>query len=102
MIERSDDEQTTSRVVHTGFGYYTGCRVFTDGTNDATLILYDALAASGLIIDKIVVKGDQLMGGVEKAKGPGRSGFPFHTGMYASISGTGASYLLHLASIPPT
>lgn len=64
--------------------------VFTDGTNDATVSIYDNSAASG----KIAVKG--LCVGANKV-----AHFIFENpvflqdGLYAAVSGTGASFIVY-------
>lgn len=101
MIERSSGLQTTSQIILTGPGIYTGFRLLTDKTNDAELILYDALSAvGGAEIDDLGVIGAQWSGGVEKSKGPGGKIFQVHIGIYAAVSGTGAKYLVYWAAIP--
>ncbi len=79
-------EKTTSVIIATGAGHLAGVNINTDGSNNATVILYDSLAASGTKLWEQVVLGADITGGF--------FGFPaiqFTTGVYLSISGTGAS-----------
>ena len=85
----SSGEQTSSTAVLTGSGCITGIKVITDGTNDATLIVYDNTAASGTVVDETKVNGANHYGGRNVI-------FPIKVdnGIYAAISGTGASYII--------
>ncbi len=63
--------------------------VFTDGSNDATAIVYDNPdAASGKVLGKVVVKGADLMGGELKMNALAR------TGLFLDITGVGAEALI--------
>ena len=76
--------------IYTGRGTLQGLTVLTDGTNAATVTLYDNTAASGTVIAKLVVAG---------ADRQGFQSWNFHprclNGIYADVSGTGASYIVH-------
>lgn len=64
--------------------------VFTDGTNDATVSLYDNTAASG----KIAVKG--LCVGANKINHIIFENPVFmQDGLYAAVSGTGATFIVY-------
>lgn len=70
-----------------------GLFVLTDGTNAATVVLYDnASAASGTELAKYVVPGASLSGYVHFDCPVGAS-----KGIYADVSGTGANYIVHYA-----
>lgn len=98
MEKESSGELSASAVVIGKDGYYKGCRVFTDGSNNATLTIYDnASAASGLVLDKIVVKGADLMGGVKEGEGQNK-GIVAKNGIYAEIAGTGATFIVHFGN----
>lgn len=77
-------------LVFSGRQRINALTVFTDGTNDATVSLYDNTAASG----KIGVKG--LCVGANKV-----AHFIFENpvfmqdGLYAAVSGTGATFIVY-------
>ena len=77
-------------LVFSGRQRVNALTVFTDGTNDATVSLYDNTAASG----KIAVKG--LCPGLSKVQH-----FIFENpvfmqdGLYAAVSGTGATFIVY-------
>ena len=87
---KSSGEKTSSAAIKSGAGYLGGVIILTDGTNDATVILYDNTSASGTKLFEMKVAG-------------GNNGkdimFPlpitFTKGCYASISGTGASCIVY-------
>src|SRR4051812_20404840 len=72
-------------------GKLRGVTVLTDGTNAATLIIYDnKSAASGTVLEKLIVAGaDRCMKVVFDA------GVVANAGIYADVSGTGAEYIVH-------
>jgi hypothetical protein len=81
---------SASTLVFNGRQRINALTVFTDGTNDATVSLYDNTAASG----KIAVKG--LCVGANKV-----AHFIFENpvfmqdGLYAAVSGTGATFIVY-------
>lgn len=71
-------------------GIIEGIMVYTDGTNNATLTVYDnASAATGDVAMKMVVKGADLIGGLVDLS------VETTNGIYADISGTGATYIVY-------
>jgi hypothetical protein len=72
-----------------GVAYLTALTVLTDGTNAATVTLYDSTAASGKIIAKLWVPGAVYSDRMTWV-------FPVraNVGIYASISGTGANAIV--------
>ncbi len=63
--------------------------VLTDGSNNATAIIYDnASAATGKVLGKVAVQGADLMGGELKINALARNG------LFLDISGTGAEALI--------
>lgn len=83
-------EQTGDAAICTGPCFITGLLIITNGTDDATIIIYDnPSAASGTVRWEQTVTGADNYGGRNWA-------FPkfFNTGMYADIEGTGASYII--------
>ena len=86
--EKTADEQLVSRN-----GSVCALLIMTDGTNNATVILYD-VADSGDIaitnkITEITVVGSEHYGGRVWS-------FPvvFSNGLYADVTGTGASFIV--------
>lgn len=77
-------------LVFSGRQRINALTVFTDGTNDATVSLYDNTAASG----KIAVKG--LCVGASKINHIIFENPVFmQDGLYAAVSGTGATFIVY-------
>ena len=85
----SSGELTSSQQVVTGNVYITAVTVITDGSNNATVTLYDNTAASGKVVAEFVIAGGDNQGGRVWS-------FPVlcTAGIYAAISGTGASCIV--------
>jgi hypothetical protein len=86
----SSGELTASAAVAAQKSILGGVLIMTDGTNDATIIIYDhATAASGTKIWESVITGSDNYGG-------GIFPHPIRcaNGIYVSISGTGASAIV--------
>ena len=90
IVAQSSGEKTVDFAALAGPGYLTAVEVITDGTNDAKVILYDhATAASGKVIFEATITGASHYGG--------RVFVPpveVYNGVYADVSGTGASYIV--------
>lgn len=87
---QSSGEQTASKAILADAGWITGIQVITDGTNDAKLIIHNnATAASGTVVVEKSTVGASLSSSRDLA-------FPVfcHNGIYATISGTDASYVI--------
>ena len=85
-------QQTTSKVISAAPVLLDGVLIITDGTNAATLTLYDNnSAASGTVVFKAVVAGS-----VNSAYFPFPNPLRTNAGLYAAVSGTGASYVLYV------
>lgn len=83
--------KTADAAIKAGPGTLVGFTVLTDGTNTATLILYDnPSAASGTVLGKMIVVGADRFDHIE---------FSSHrlasTGIYADVTGTGAEYIVY-------
>jgi hypothetical protein len=87
--------KTSSAVIHTGTCYLTAMQVYTDGTNAATIILYDNTAASGTVLAKMIVPASAGYGG-RNFTVPVYCG----VGIYASISGTNAGVIVEYVEAP--
>lgn len=81
-------EKTAAAIIDTGIGVVGAIVVTTDGTNDALLVCYDGTDNSGTIVARCPVKGTDQIGGMV---------IPFRvaTGIYATITGTGAKYQIY-------
>lgn len=92
-VSRSSGLKTSSAAIATTGGTLSGVLVTTDGTNAATITVYDhASSASGTILFTCTVVGGAYFGGATWEK-PIR----YSNGIYAAISGTGASYIIYNA-----
>ena len=83
----STDRLGSSTLVWTGPCVLYGAFVITDGTNNATLTIYDNTSAAGKILRQITVVGGNYYGGFELPVGIAAG-----TGIYASLSGAGTPY----------
>jgi len=87
----SSDLRTADAAIYVGRGTLNAVTVLTDGTNAATLTIYDnASAASGTVLYKSIVAGADL----QKADVYNLA-IRCVNGLYADISGTGAAYIIH-------
>ena len=85
-------EITASQTIFSGSGFLTSLMVYTDGTNDATITLYDsATGALGKILVILPVTGANDYGG---RIWPGSAFRSFSDGIYAVVSGEGASTIV--------
>jgi hypothetical protein len=87
--------KTGNAVIVPGPVIFCGVLVTTDGTNTATVAIYDSATAattSGTeIVPPIIVPGSSYWFG-------GFTYSPARNGIYATISGTGASYVIYYRS----
>lgn len=89
---KSSGSLSASTLLVTGTALLCGLNLVTDGTNAVTVTVYDNTAASGTVLATVKVKGADLSKEIlftypVKAK----------TGLYASVSGTGASFTVYYA-----
>jgi hypothetical protein len=87
---KSSGLQTTTQTIHTGRAILAGAHIVTNGTNDATLIVYDNTSAAGTIVFKQIVTGADNSIPYTLPDG----GIRCDTGIHAVVSGTGAEYIL--------
>jgi hypothetical protein len=81
-----------SAVVMARPGRLSGLIVLTDGTNAATVTVYDnATAASGKVLAKLIVAGASQSASLNLPSGR----VTVDQGIYCSISGTGAAAIVH-------
>lgn len=87
---RSSGLQSADALIYTGRNRINAITVLTDGTNAATLVVYDATSATGTVVAKAVVAGASLTGH-----------FIFENpvlcenGIYADVTGIGAGYIVY-------
>lgn len=88
LILMSPGEKDENALIHAGDCLFAGILITTDGTNNATVIVYDNNAASGTIKWRQTVKGSEFVGG-------GLLPWPveMENGYYVAVSGTGAKYI---------
>jgi hypothetical protein len=80
--------KTSSALVTTGKGLYHGIKVNTDGTNAATIVVYDNTAASGTAIDPstVYVTSSTMRVQASGSNPPRR----YYNGLYISITCSGS------------
>ncbi len=91
---QSSGLKTSSAAIVPGPCFFYGVEIITDGTNPATVIVYDhASAASGTEAFKGTVAGTNNFGGILNA-------MPVNMqyGIYATVSGTGAAFIIYYRS----
>lgn len=86
----SSDLQTTDQQIYTGRGTLNAVTILTDGTNAATLTIYDNTSAAGTVLFKMIVPGASQSNHAEY-----NLAIRCTTGLYADVSGTGASYIVY-------
>lgn len=85
--------KTADAQIYTGRGTLNGLVVNTDGTNAATVTLYDNTAASGTVLSQVIVAGadrthSQIFNLAVRCT----------TGIYADVTGTGAAYVVYFGA----
>ena len=87
--------KSASAVIMAIPGTLNGLQVIGDGTNAATVTIYDSSTAStsGLVLAKIVVDAGATYEELVIAE----SGIVANNGIYAVVSGTGAEYIVQFA-----
>lgn len=92
MASETSGEITSDGQVFSGPGRLCSILIITDGTNDATVTLYDNTSAAGTKLWEGIVKGADNYGGRNWT-------YPvkFTNGVYADLSGTGASCICEKA-----
>ena len=86
MSRLTTDRITADTLVYTGNCVLYGIWMETDGTNVATLSVYDNTSAAGKMVRKVVVPGADYFGGFDAP-----AGILCANGIYADIAGTGAA-----------
>lgn len=89
---KSTGSLSADTLIATGTALLCGVNLVTDGTNAATLVIYDNTSAAGTALVTVKIKGADLSKEIlftfpVKAK----------NGLYADITGTGASFSVFYA-----
>jgi hypothetical protein len=83
-------EQTATGAVVTGAVKLCGVLIYTDGANDATVILHDNTSAAGTKLIDMTVTSTENYGGIMFAEP-----IECKIGIYLSISGTNAATIIY-------
>lgn len=89
---KSSGEITASTNLQNGVAMFGGVQVITNGTDDATIIVYDSLTAAGVKLYEGTVLGANLTK-FDVFNHPVKAS----TGLYISVAGTGASVIVYYA-----
>ena len=81
---------TSDRLICTGNCLFHGVEIITDGTNNASVVVYDGTTATGTKLFQGTVIGASLFGGATF-----ENPIETFTGIYVDVSGTGASYITY-------
>lgn len=81
------DRLVADTLICSGNCILYGILIETDGTNNATLIIYDNTSAAGKDVRKMIVKGANYYGGFELP-----AGLICGNGIYADVAGIGAAF----------
>lgn len=79
---------SSDTVVFRGKCTLTGVQIVTDGTNNAMVVIYDAMEAEGKAVAKITVVGADYYGGRTFQN------LRMSNGIYVDITGTGAQVII--------
>lgn len=86
---KSSGLKSSSAAIVSGPGKLRGVFAEADGTNAATIIVYDAASATGTELAKIIIDA-----GLTSDSAVFESGISADTGIYLSLSGTGAKAIV--------
>ena len=86
----SSGEKTSSTSILSGPGAVHTILVTADGTNAATVVVYDNTDASGTILARVVVDAGATFENCHLT-----TPVVANTGIYLSVSGTGAAAVVH-------
>jgi hypothetical protein len=87
--ERPSAQYTADQdAVTAGVGYFTGIVVITDGTNDCTIKVYDALTVAGAVAaDRLIPDWVVTTSSTQKSAALGSElGIPYYTGISVDIT----------------
>jgi len=82
--------QTTNQLLATGRNRINAVSFLGDGTNPGTLTIYDNTSASGKITVKATTRSSDVQNHIIFT-----NPVMCETGIYASVTGTGASYIIY-------
>ena len=87
---RSSDLKSADALIFTGRNRINAVTLITDGTNAANVIVYDGVAASGVVAAKVTGAGAQNTVHVIF-----ENPVVCENGIYADVTGTGANYIVY-------
>lgn len=88
-VTQSSGLLTSDQAVVVGHGLLVAAIIYTDGVNDVSVVVYDhADSASGTVLAKAKLAGEDLMGGETNIMGE------FVNGLFIDVTGTGVEVLL--------
>lgn len=88
----SSDLKSTDAAISAIGAYLHGVMLISDGTNTASLIIYDnATAASGLVLAKIAIPATTAGPTYVTFNNPVSA----NKGIFADVTGTGAAYIVY-------
>ena len=90
VFTKSSGILSSTGAIYAKPGILTGCLALTDGTHNAILTLYDGTSASGNMLVQIPVTAAALFGGATF-----EIPVSFGTALYATVSGTGATFIVY-------
>jgi hypothetical protein len=79
--------RTSSGLIINGAGVYHGVKVNTDGTNDATVTVYDSTSASGPVIDPTTAYSGSSNSGSSSYAPP----LQYKSGLYLQLATSGTA-----------
>lgn len=86
---KSSELRSSDALIVEGKVYLSSVLIITDGTNDATVTIHDALnSGSGTVFYAVVAGGDNWGGRVWVPP------LEIENGIYVDVSGTGAKYII--------
>lgn len=87
---RSSSLLTQDTLIFTGRNRINAVTVIADGTNAASLVVYDALTATGTVVAKVSIKATDTMQHVIF-----ENPVLCETGIYADVTGTNAEFIVY-------
>ena len=95
LCQAADDcipsgSKSSSAAITSTASTFCGIAVFTDGSHDAVFSVYDNTTGAGTVVfGPATLVGSSNLGGIVGVS------IPMQNGIYVSISGTGATYIVY-------
>lgn len=83
--------RTADAQIYSGYGALTLVEVISDGTNVATLSVYDGISSAGVLLLKLSIPATTAAPEIY----PINVGCSFNQGLFVDVGGTGAAYVVH-------